>query len=192
MARSMVSSSLSKASAMRLSSLRSIAPDQEAAQAFDKLEETIDLAIARLRHLVFDLRPRVLDEVGLAAALRASLEGLKGSVAYAVDDRLSREPPPDIRAAMFRIALEAIANVRKHADASEVELELENEGGGFLVRITDDGVGFDPNTPRERGMGLPAMQERSELAGGWWKVRSAPGAGTTVEFWVPEAPRNPV
>ncbi len=88
------------------------------------------------------------------------------------------------------MALEALTNVRKHADASMVEVLLERRGVGVVLRVRDDGAGFDlpePDAPAEPGhIGLVSMRERAEAAGGRFKVSSTPGSGTTVEFWMPE------
>jgi signal transduction histidine kinase len=94
---------------------------------------------------------------------------------------------------LYRVAQEAITNIRKHAHARRVDVLLTDQDGGFLVRIADDGVGFAaPDTLQSaRGhLGVSAMRERVEMAGGWCQLRSLPGDGTTVEFWVPGvAPR---
>ena len=78
-------------------------------------------------------------------------------------------------------------NVRKHARATTVRVELADLSHGCLVRIADDGAGYDPadveSSPGH--LGLVLMRERPQMAGGWCRIESAPGAGTTVEFWVP-------
>ena len=78
-------------------------------------------------------------------------------------------------------------NVRKHARATMVRVELSDLSNGCLVRITDDGVGYHPadveNSPGH--LGLVLMRERAQIARGWCRIESASGAGTTVEFWVP-------
>jgi signal transduction histidine kinase len=104
--------------------------------------------------------------------------------------RLSSEPPGEIRAILFRIAQEALANVRKHADASRVDIEVSERDGGIILHVRDDGRGFDPATERPvpGHLGMSAMPERAELAGGWCRVQSAPGEGTAVECWLPIRP----
>jgi signal transduction histidine kinase len=92
---------------------------------------------------------------------------------------------------VYRTAQEALVNVRKHARASTVRVTLADLDGGYLVRISDDGVGYNPADVENRPghLGLLLMQERPQIAGGWCGIESAPGAGTTVIFWVPaEAP----
>jgi PAS domain S-box-containing protein len=176
---------------MRLASLLRSGSEEERTETLRKLEETVSAAIARLRRLVFELRPRVLDEEGLAAALRAYLDHLGPEVEFAshVDNGLASEPSPQARVILYRITQEALANVRKHARATHVTVTIEHRDDGSLVRVADDGVGFDPTSvaPQRPGhLGLAAMRERAEMVQGWCKVESVPGAGTTVEFWVPQ------
>jgi len=157
--------------------------------ALSALEESVREAIVRLRHLLFELRPPTLDREGLAAALRVLLEQTvdRTRMRWTVEDRLSAEPPPDARTILYRIAQEALANVRKHSAAARVDVVIDEQGGGYLVRITDHGRGFEPEKLEDRPghLGLPAMRERAEVTGGWFRVESAPGDGTSVEFWLP-------
>ncbi len=176
---------------MRLASLLRSGSDEERTETLRKLEETVSAAIARLRRLVFELRPRVLDEEGLAAALRAYLDHLGPEVDFAshVDSRSASEPGPRARVILYRITQEALVNVRKHAQATHVTVTIESRDDGSLVRVADDGVGFDPTSvasQRPGHLGLAAMRERAEMAGGWCKVETVLDAGTTVEFWVPQ------
>jgi signal transduction histidine kinase len=80
-----------------------------------------------------------------------------------------------------------LANVRQHAWASTVTVELLDIEEGCLVRVVDDGAGYDPADVEDRPghLGLALIRERAELAGGWCRIESSPGSGTTVEFWVP-------
>jgi len=155
-----------------------------------ELGDTVNEAIDRLRRLVFELRPPALDADGLVAALREYLERISGEAGfeYGIDDFLEEEPPGEARTTLYRIAQEAITNVRKHAEATRVSILLETKGSGVLVRIADDGKGFsveDADQPEPGHLGLVAMRERAELAGGWCNVESTPGEGTSVEFWLP-------
>jgi signal transduction histidine kinase len=122
----------------------------------------------------------------VASALRLYLEETKErfGLGYRLDTRLDEEPPAELRVIIYRIAQEAITNVRKHAGASMVEVTLASRDGGVLVTIRDDGAGIAA-APDARSFGLASMRERAEAAGGWWRIDSKPGTGTTVEFWVP-------
>ena len=88
----------------------------------------------------------------------------------------------------MRIAQEAITNARKHAGATQLTVALADEDDGFSLRISDDGRGFEGKdvTGSQPGhIGVPTMIERAEVAGGWCRLRSAPGQGATVECWLP-------
>ncbi|HWO71548.1 MAG TPA: PAS domain S-box protein [Actinomycetota bacterium] len=175
---------------MRVEAARRRASSPEEAASLAKLEDTVAAAIRRLRRLLFELRPRALDEEGLAAALREQFHrlGEEWDIEWRVEDGLAAEPAPELRTVLFRIAQEALANVRKHSRARRVWVELAEREGGVVLRVRDDGVGFrirDVRAPVAGHLGLPSMRERAEMAGGWLRIDSAPGAGTTVEAWVP-------
>ena len=161
-----------------------------------KLEGDVQVAIERLRRLIFDLHPSVLDREGLAAALRDLIRDMREDWDLPVEllDRLHVEPPPEVGILAYRVVREALVNARKHARASLVRVTLEDADGAVRVLVQDDGVGFDPEAaarPRPGHLGLEAMRERVRLAGGRWEVRSSPGAGTTVEFVLPFAAAEP-
>jgi signal transduction histidine kinase len=150
---------------------------------------TVDLSDRRLSADA-KLRPDVLTSGGLAAALDLYLEDRRhrdDGIEYRLENRLPDEPPESVGAVLYRIAQEALSNARKHARPSLVGVELEAVGGGFVLRVVDDGVGFDPsaNGSPIGHLGLTAMRERAELAGGWWRAASGPGSGTVVECWLP-------
>jgi signal transduction histidine kinase len=176
--------------AMRLEMLRSHLSDPEALDRHSRLQETVRLTIERLRHLLFQLHPTALDRAGLAATIKLYLEHTVEGIVdrHVVEDQLSTEPSPELRALLYRIAQEALANVAKHAQATEVTVELASREGGIQLRVIDDGRGFDveeAQVPRRGHLGLISMRQRAELAGGWWRVDSADGVGTTVEAWLP-------
>jgi signal transduction histidine kinase len=173
---------------MRLQLLRRALAGTEHAEEVERSISVLRGTIGSMRHMIFELRPHALDERGLAPALRELLESFEAGFEFRIDDGLRMEPPEDVRVVLYRMAQEALGNVRKHADASRVLVRLSEEDGGFAVRITDDGVGFSPpeHLRSERGhLGLTSLRERAEMTGGWCRVHSLPGEGTTVEFWVP-------
>lgn len=127
---------------------------------------------------------------GLAAALRAYLDHARRAegLDFAVDDGLRSDPEPEMRAFLYGAAQEILMNVRKHAHASRVVVTLTDRDGSHLIRIRDDGIGFDVSealSARPGHLGLAALSERLELAGGVLSIDSAPGAGATVELEVP-------
>jgi PAS domain S-box-containing protein len=164
---------------------------------FDQLEASVRGALGRLRRLLFELRPSELDRGGLASALAIQLEQLRTDfgLEFRLENRLAAEPSQEARTIAYRIAQEALANARRHSGAAEVTVELVSRDEGVLVRVTDDGAGFSVAEalarPAPGHLGLAAMRERAELAGGWLLIESDKGAGTTVEFWIPGEPGDP-
>jgi PAS domain S-box-containing protein len=177
------------AAGLRLQLLRRALDDPVHLELLGDLEQTIQLSISRLRHLLFGLRPPALDQEGLVPALRTYLKQTKdeSTTRFNLDDRLHSEPREQARLILYRIAQEALTNVRKHSEAKTAEIRLEERHGGFFVRITDDGIGFagDDSSPTPGHLGLAAMRERAELSGGRLRVESVPQSGTTVEVWIP-------
>jgi PAS domain S-box-containing protein len=180
---------LMSAANLRLQQLRLRLRNQAAQPILDKLQEALTLASSHLRQLIFDLRPSGLEDGNLGAALRVYLEQMHADtgIAYRLDDRLSARAPDGTALLIYRNVLEVLANVRNHARASTVTVELLVIEDGCLVRIVDDGVGYDPADVEDRPghLGLVLIRERAELADGWCRIESSPGTGTTVEFWVP-------
>jgi signal transduction histidine kinase len=180
------------AAGLRMDTLANELRDPAAKEAAANARTALVEANRRLRRLLFELRPPALDEAGLAAAVEMFLTDAfeQDGVDWRVDDRLDGEPSPEVRAILYRVVLEALTNVRKHAEASLVEVRLERRGVGVAVRVRDDGGGFDlppPDAPAERGhIGLVSMRERAEAAGGRFALSSSPGQGTLVDFWMPE------
>jgi signal transduction histidine kinase len=140
---------------------------------------------------LFELRPTALEREGLAAALQVYVDHIARTTGWTgtvIAVGLDSEPSPDARVLLYRIAQEAIMNARKHASAGHVDIALATAGEGVTLRVADDGVGFDLEalaTPEPGHLGLSTVVERAELAGGWARVQSAPGRGTTVECWLP-------
>jgi signal transduction histidine kinase len=185
------------AAGLRLDGLIAELTDPAAREAALKARQTLGEANLRLRRLLFELRPPALDEAGLAPALELFLADAfhHDGFDWRVDNRLESEPGPESRAVLYRVALEALTNVRKHAHASSVDVLLERRGVGVAVRVRDDGEGFEvPSPEAARGgghIGLLSMRERAEAAGGRFSLTTAPGEGTTVDFWMPEPNGRP-
>jgi signal transduction histidine kinase/DNA-binding CsgD family transcriptional regulator len=175
---------------MWLESVAKDHPDMEGAEGFARLQEAVSDSIARLRHLSFQLHPRLLDTEGLVAAIRTYLDGwkeLRPPPEYEITSRLTREPPAATRITLYRIAQEALDNARRHSGASLVRVSIRSGAEGFMILIEDDGVGFDvaAQESTQEHIGLASMRERAEVAGGWCRIDSRPGQ-TKIEVWVPE------
>jgi signal transduction histidine kinase len=185
------------AAGLRVDALVAELKDPAAREAGVNVRRALAEANRRLRRLLFELRPPALDEAGLAPALELFLTDAfsDNGFDWRVSNGLTTEPSPEVRAILYRVALEALTNVRKHANASLVEVMLERRGVGVAVRVRDDGIGFElppPDAEPEAGhIGLLSMRERAEAAGGSFALTSEPGSGTTVDFWMPEPNGRP-
>lgn len=146
---------------------------------------------SELRTTVEGLRPADLERDGLVAALcdQATVAGRAHGVPVSVDVGELPQLDPDVEHQVLRVAQEALTNSLRHAAASEVAVHLGGDGGTgeVVLRVVDDGRGFDPEARlvRARRLGLTSMQERAASLGGTLAVTSAPGAGTTVELRFP-------
>ena len=165
-----------------------LGPGQDALRA--RMESAIALCSASLedtRQLSRLLRPPILDDLGLAAALRWLARSIEESSGLAVVLEMGELPPLDAetQTLLFRIAQEALNNAVRHARAQSVLLRLVASGAELQLQVIDDGAGFDP--AQARGSGLGGMRERLRLHGGRLELRSAPGQGTRLRAVVPLA-----
>ena len=177
---------------MRLQMLRRTLRESEQLAVLSEAEQAVQLSIARLRHLVFELHPPGLEQEGLSVALALAVDAQRSSaVDYRFVDKLRAQPTTEASAILFRIAQEALENVRQHAGASSVTVTLLERDSGSAIVITDDGCGFEPGlaAPGTPCAGFAAMRTRAELGCGALRIESAPGGGTTVEAWLPHASR---
>ena len=147
----------------------------------------LDEATQRVRDLALDLRPAVLDDLGLSAALRWYVDRWQREAGLAVNLSIDAVPPLNttLETVCFRLAQEALTNVARHARATHLWFDLHALGETLELSIRDDGVGFDPEAARTRAMhgaslGLLGMEERATLVGGEIEIVSAPGAGTSL------------
>jgi signal transduction histidine kinase len=164
------------------------APDLERAQrALAQVRELVRSTLQDVRQLAVDLRPAALDDFGLVPALDRLVAGFREQTGIAVDfhSSLSDRLPADYETALYRIVQESLTNVVKHARAEKVSIVLTPKENAVSVVIEDDGVGFEPATAREAGLGLVGMRERVALLGGRFEIESRPGAGTTFVAEVP-------
>ncbi|MFJ5214713.1 GAF domain-containing sensor histidine kinase [Streptomyces sp. NPDC088354] len=166
--------------------------DRDPVRAREGLRQVAALAAEaadELRAVVVELRPAALDEDGLLATLRtqAQVLGRAHTARVSFSHGKVRALPAAQEEAVLRVAQEAMHNALRHAEASTVTVRLEARGRGAVLRITDDGRGFDPSAVRRAGrhLGLVSMRDRADGVGGALTVESAPGRGTVVEMEVP-------
>jgi PAS domain S-box-containing protein len=160
-------------------------------EALERVAQQLDRDVD---HLVWELRPTALDDLGLRAALANYVQDWSQRVRVSAElhtagltnDRLADE----IETTLYRIAQEALNNIAKHARAGHVEIILERRSDHISLIVEDDGVGFDPGEMNggRRGFGLQGMQERAALVGATLHIESAPGEGTTILVRMPTVP----
>lgn len=155
------------------------------AHELDAAEQLVSDALSETRQAIAGLRPVVLDDLGLHAALLSLVSTLGGEVEVEADLE-EVELPAAAETALYRIAQEALQNVVKHSGARRASVVMRSDGDGTRLEVTDDGVGFDVASEGEGlSYGLVSMTERARLLGGRLEVRSQPGGGTSVIARVP-------
>jgi signal transduction histidine kinase len=139
--------------------------------------------------LSYRLHPSVLDDLGLAEALKAECDRVARHGALRVDVDVRGVPEKlamDASLCLFRVAQEALNNAMRHASANAVTILLTPSGKGLQLAVSDNGSGFDPDGSRQHAsLGLASMRERVRLVRGELNIESTPGRGTTVVAWVP-------
>jgi two-component system, NarL family, sensor histidine kinase UhpB len=148
----------------------------------------VDATLQSIESVMADLRPPLLDEYGLDAALRWYGEEFARRIGVPLAVESAPALPalrPEAAVALFRIAQEALSNSAKHAAARSIRVTLGVENGEVMLTIDDDGRGFDAGSVRRGRWGMSTMRERAEAAGGRLAVESTPGRGTSVRAAVP-------
>lgn len=180
----------------------SVAPAQDVEEVKARIGAIKPRAVGILeevRKLTLDLRPTVLDDLGLIPAIRwygenrLKGQGVKVHLETAGDER---RLPPELETTLFRVVQEAMSNIARHAKAQNVFITLDFSSSKVVIEVEDDGEGFDlaavsKTTDKGRGLGLMGMQERVSLFSGTMVIETAPGAGTQLRIEVPiEGARN--
>jgi PAS domain S-box-containing protein len=155
----------------------------------DSAIQLVDSTIATLRRLASELRPRTLDDLGLAAALESQAQEFESRTGIRCTVTLPQELftlDADTSTAIFRIFQESLTNVARHSQATRVDARLEQESDRIILQVLDNGRGFDPQEAKARkSLGLVGMQERALLLHGDLKIEGVPGAGTTMTLTIP-------
>jgi signal transduction histidine kinase len=187
---------------LRLANARDIDDPAKLREAVDMVLDGLGNEIDGLRHLITELRPAALDDLGLAAALQAlarraqAIDGLDVKIEMELGQEDGRRLDAELESTVYRIVQEALTNVSRHAEATSAVVRITERGGIVSASVTDDGKGL-PNADRlgprgdglEGGFGMGGMRERAELVGGELEFGPAPERGTTVRLVVPLAGR---
>lgn len=166
---------------------------EEARKRVAELQELTSRTLEEVHKLSVELRPTLLDDLGLIAALRSYSKDFSQKHGVQVAFHASgfeERVPPLVEVAVYRVVQEALTNVAKYASARTVHLRLERTASKLRAEVCDDGVGFDPEhvlvqKRKENRLGLLGMQERVQLLGGHFHLHSAEGEGTHIAFDLP-------
>ncbi|MGW8252119.1 MAG: GAF domain-containing sensor histidine kinase, partial [Anaerolineales bacterium] len=160
-----------------------------------KVEELARQTSMEIRHMLFTLRPLILESQGLEAALQSMADKMRETysqeVSIAVDPEVASQLELSKQGVVFNITEEAVNNARKHAQAAHIRVRLRSAGDGLaLLEIEDDGQGFDlqavnSNYESRGSLGMVNMRERTDLMSGHLKIRSKPGEGTLIAIVIP-------
>jgi two-component system sensor histidine kinase UhpB len=172
---------------LQLNAIAESAPEHRS--ELDEARQAVRRAVDEVRRISSELRPEMLEHLGLVSALTE----LSTSFARVAGVRVERQFPtslpklaPEIELAIYRIAQESLTNIARHAAATRVTIALEPGHDSVVLRVSDNGRGF-ADTPVEHG-GLRSMRERAVLVGGALAIKNAPGGGVQVRLEVPAAP----
>lgn len=174
--------------ALSLDRARALSDADERAAELARAREIVSRAMHAARTVVTELRPRLLDDMDLAAAVewlvREHEQSADVDCAWTIDVDTARVAPPQATV-LFRVLQEALTNCARHARAKTVTVLLDGTDDAVSLEVRDDGVGFTPGAPGVRAFGLRGMHERARTLGGTLRVESAPGAGTRVRLTLP-------
>jgi signal transduction histidine kinase len=176
--------------ALRLAQASARVSDTRESAHVKDLAEEVRAAADRLRVLLLRSTTAPNHDLSLAIAREAEQLRAQGGFELELVDQLGRQPPRQQAESLVRIARELLTNVRKHAAADSAKMTLASVEGGVLLRVEDDGAGFDRTRPRTRvrtHAGLRLIERQVRQAGGRWSISSRPGQGTVVEVWLSDS-----
>ncbi len=167
---------------------------EDAQASFDTGINLLTSAMTEARRLISDLRPLVLDESGIVAAIECLVHEVgkreKPEIAFVHDIQPDRLAPP-LEAALFRIVQEAMTNACRHSQSDKVRVKLMGENSHICVEVRDWGIGFDPEQIEENRFGMQGIRERVRLLGGEIRIDTAPGKGTRIVVRLPATRKVP-
>jgi PAS domain S-box-containing protein len=157
-------------------------------EKFTELLDMLDTTVKTVRRITSELRPTLLDDLGLVAAIEWHLEEFekRSGISKEFKSSVTEVTIHDsMKIGLFRILQESLTNVARHSQAEKVNVGLDKNNGHIILKITDNGKGFDTTRNTKKTLGLLGMKERTEMMGGEYHIISKPGEGTVVEVKVP-------
>lgn len=180
---------------MELAGLARLGNPSEFALRIESSKRTVERLIGSIRNITLLLRPSMLDDLGLAAALGWLIKENSRTSGIDIRARLDHGAdslPEAHRTCLYRVVQEALTNVVRHSGARKAEVVVQTETSSVIATIVDDGRGFSPEPAKDRGLGMIGMEERVRELGGAIRVVSSPGRGARVEVHIPRTPETEV
>jgi signal transduction histidine kinase len=166
-------------------------PEQEQlARRTDKMKQLVDTTVAAVRRIAADLRPVMLDDLGLIPSIEHLVLEFseRSNIAVSLELRSGEADFHDpLATAIYRMVQEALTNVARHSGATEVKVAVTLDGGALRVRISDNGKGLPSQPGARKSYGILGIRERAQTLGGGAEIYSPPAGGTTVEIVIPAA-----
>ncbi len=159
-----------------------------------ELKNAVNGTFQKVREFIFDLRPMMLDDLGLTPTLKKAIEDYEQKTGLACNLTITGKDqrlPSHAEITIFRVVQQLLNNVREHANATHIQIEMNIGDDRVSVSVEDDGSGFDADQAmsaslqHRKTMGLSTMRERTQMLGGELNIDSAPGRGTRIDFWLP-------
>jgi two-component system sensor histidine kinase DegS len=158
-----------------------------------ELKSAVTGTFQKVREFIFDLRPMMLDDLGLNPTLKKSVEDYEQKTGIASNLTISGKDQriaPHLEVTIFRAIQHLLTNVKQHAQATHIQVNLTVQDDRAMVSVEDDGIGFNvneaiSNSRQRKTIGLISLQEQVEMLGGELEIDSSPGKGTRVRFWLP-------
>jgi len=162
-----------------------------AREELTSLKTSATSAFQKVRDFIFELRPMMLDDLGLIPTIKRFMDAIKehpGVEVRLIVTGMERRLEPYLEVMVFRAIQELVGNAVRHSQASTIKVQLDMGDTNVRVSVDDNGKGFDPSLIEERGnMGIKVIKERAEKLGGYLDLDSAPGKGTRITFQIPAA-----
>ena len=183
---------------IRLKTVEKRSSEKSIKSELSDIQQIVSSTIEEVRDLSYSLRPPSLEQFGLASAIEALADEMTRGIRTRARCvcRCECDLPPEIEVVLYRIVQEGLTNIIRHAQAETIKVELDRHEQIFMLKIEDDGIGFDPAEVSQkkegRHLGLISMNERTELLGGTFNMYSELGKGTTIEIRVPVPPLEAV
>ncbi|WP_062350723.1 PAS domain-containing sensor histidine kinase [Bacillus kwashiorkori] len=172
-----------------LQAIETFVTDKRLLDYVNEVREELESVMNDVKAYAYQLRPQSLDRLGLVATIQSVISTLENSHAnlrFSFTSNLSERLPATVEINLYRVFQEAVHNIIKYANATQVQVQLLDDPRKITLTIKDNGIGFQPQVYQQKGLGLKHMEERMDQIGGTFRILSETGIGTTITGYVPK------